>query len=157
MTDPGRVLAAVVLVVAGAAACSDSTDVSRPTQVEIVIEVDGSQRWSASEGSDESELICDGGSQRWVGYREQDGSPIEYDDAVALKQMEPALVLIETQLDCADGSGTVSIAWEPQEDDRWTIVGGSGAYTRISGGGQVQRGDGQPGGPLTLRGEIRSR
>lgn len=157
MTDLGRVLVIVSLIVVGAAACSDSTGANRTSQVEIVIEVSGGQTWSASQDAVESRLMCEGGSQRWTGYREQDGSPIDYDDATVLKQMEPALVLIETQLDCADGSGAISIAWEPHEDDRWTIVGGSGAYSDITGGGQLQKGDGELGGPITLRGEISSR
>ena len=152
MTAPRPALVALVLVVVGVAGCADSPAETQRRTVEIELEVDGGQRWSASGRSVDAGSICDGGSHRWVGFRMQDGSsPVGYEEAAALKRMQPALVLIETQLGCSDGTGMISIAWEPEEDDRWKVVGGSGAYSGATGGGRVEAGDD---GPMALRGEI---
>lgn len=144
-------LAFVVFVGAASEACSDT-----PHEAEtlgIVVEVGGGQRWSSTS---DSGRLCDGGSQRWVGYRMHDGAPADYDEAFALMQTEPRSVLLESQLDCSDGTGAISIAWNPDDGDRWIIVGGSGAYSGWTGGGSVEDEDGQGGGPKTLSGEISS-
>ena len=153
MTGLLRVLAIVALLVVGAAACAQSPPTSLQTRVEIDIEIEGGRTWSASSRSVDAGLICEGGSHRWIGYRMHDGSPIGYAEASALKRLEPALVLIETQLGCSDGTGAISIAWEPEEDDRWIVVGGTGAYRGATGGGRVEE-SGDPGRPVALRGEF---
>jgi hypothetical protein len=155
MRDIGRVLVAVALIAGTAGACSESPDRNQPTRISIQIEVEtgGGQAWTTSRGSIGSGPMCEGGSHRWVGYRNQDGSPMSDDDATALRQLQPDLVLVETQLDCADGSGTISIAWAPEQDDRWTVVDGTGAFSGATGGGRVVAGDAGDA-SMEIRGEI---
>jgi hypothetical protein len=153
MRGIGRVLVAVALIAGTATACSESPDGNQPTRIVIEIETRGGQEWTASQESIGSGPMCEGGSHRWVGYRNQDGSPMGYDDAIALRQNRPDLVLIETQLDCADGSGTISIAWAPEQDDRWIVVDGTGSFSGATGGGRVLSGDAGEA-SMELRGEI---
>lgn len=148
----GRTLPLVLVIVCvGVAACTDTSPESGSSEIEIAIDIADGQRWSTS---GEPGWVCEGGSHRWVGYRAHDGSPTGYDDGVTLTRTHPERVLLETQLDCSDGTGTISIAWKPGEDDRWMIVGGSGAYSGVTGGGSVEDDDDRPGGPKTLLGEI---
>lgn len=151
MTGRRVFLAIAVFVVGAAAACSETSPEGASDAIELAIEIAGGQRWSTS---GELGWICDGGSHRWVGYRTRDGSPTVYEDAVALTRTEPESVLLETQLDCSDGTGSISIAWKPDEHDRWMIVGGSGAYSGFSGGGHVEEESDRPSGPVRLLGEI---
>ncbi len=152
MTERRTLLVILAFVGIGFAACAETTPTS--PKVELTIERDGDQRWWASSGAVESGAICEGGSHRWIGYRRNDGSPIGYDEAAAVQQRHPGRVLIETQLDCSDGTGAISIAWEPDESDHWRIVDGSGAYAATIGGGRVERNDDEPNGTITLSGEI---
>jgi hypothetical protein len=129
------------------------------TWVEMEVELGDARQWSASGPWVRSGRLCDGGSHRWIGYRAQDGSPVEYSEAADLKQLQPELVLLETELACADGKGSISIAWEPDHDDRWIIVDGTGTYAGASGGGGLTVLVGAHAGDssVTLLGEISGR
>lgn len=153
MTDSRRLLAIVVLVVTGAA-CAGVRNQPASEAIEIEMEIGGGQRWSASGDPVESGSICEGGSHRWVGYRRQDGSAVAYEEAITLAQPLPEWVLLEMQLGCSDGTGAISIAWEPDAHDRWMVVGGIGAYSAATGGGHVERSAGRPAGAMILSGEI---
>ena len=154
MSVTRRMLVTIVLAIVAVPACTGTNPGTSRSMVEIEIEIDGGIRWSAAGGSVESGWICGGGSHRWIGYRDHDGSPIDFRDATALKRMQPALVLLETQLGCFDGTGAISIAWEPDLDDRWMVVGGIGAYAAATGGGHVERNGNGDTGTLMLSGEI---
>jgi hypothetical protein len=119
--------------------------------VEIEIEVAGGQRWSNRTDPIE---FCEQGSHRRVGYRTLDGSPMTYEEAGALKRSHPEQLLIETQLGCSDGTGAISIAWQPSESRDWIVVGGIGDYAGATGGGTIEVGDDGPGGSDVLIGEI---
>ena len=151
MSNVRTVLVMIVLVMAGGFACSSPLGESEPSPVEIELELGGGQHWTASDASVVSRAICDGGSHRWVGYRKQDGSPIAYGEAEAVSGTRPSLVLIETQLGCSDGTGAISIAWDPDGDDWWIVVDGTGAYLGTTGGGGVVVGDS---GQFLLEGEV---
>ena len=152
MKPTHRLLLVITLTALGVGACENRSTETPSVDVEIEVEIGGSQRWSTSDRRSGS--ICDGGSHRQVGYRMVDGSQIEYAEAVTLQQTEPAQVLIETQLGCSDGTGAISIAWNPDEHNRWMVVGGSGAYSGLTGAGRVEDGDAEPGGPKVLLGEL---
>lgn len=154
MSVSRTLLAAIVLAIVAVPACTSTTPERSGSMVEIEIDLGGGNRWSAAGASVDSGWICGAGSHRWIGYRNHDGSPIDFEEARALKRMQPALVLLETQLGCSDGTGAVSIAWEPDADDRWIIVGGIGAYASATGGGRVERPAVGRAGTVTLSGEI---
>ena len=149
-----QLLVTIVLTVVAVPACAGTGPEASRSMVEIEIEIGDGNRWSAMGGSVEAGWICGEGSHRWIGYRDHDGSPIDFEEATALKRMQPALVLLETQLGCSDGTGAISIAWEPDADDRWIVVGGIGAYSAATGGGHVERTADQRAGRVMLSGEI---
>lgn len=136
---PARTATLAVTVALGLtmSACSGSAPGVGASWVAIEVELGDTRQWSASGPWVRSGRLCDGGSHRWIGYRAQDGSPIEYSDGADLKQLQPELVLLETEHACADGKGSISIAWEPDHDDRWIIVDGTGTYAGASGGGSL--------------------
>ncbi len=155
MTGLGRMLAMFLTISVGIPACSGSAGEASRSPLAIELQIGGGQRWSASGESIRAEVLCEEGFHRWVGYRAHGGSPIEYGEAAAMKRVEPDSVLLETQLGCSDGTGWISIAWEPDHDENWIIVGGSGAYAGSSGGGLLTRGTGDAGGSsVTLTGDI---
>ena len=154
MTRSRRLLV-IVFVLVGVA-CSDVPTQPAAWDIEIEMEVGGGQRWSTTGQPVGAGSICEEGAHRNVGYRSLDGSPIAYDQAIALTQTHPDAVLLETQLGCADGSGVISIAWRADDGDRWMIVGGTGAYSASTGGGHVERPDASSAGTLILSGEISS-
>lgn len=139
MTYPCRVArgAALLVLVVAVAACSGR---GPGRAIEVDVDLQSGQAWSAHGSAVDGRLMCAAGGRQTIEIRDIDGvTALTTAEAVsrieeAAASGEPGRLTFVVEMTCADGSGTITLIEHPTSDT-WEVVGGTGAYGGLVGGG----------------------
>ena len=127
----------------GLLACG-AEDAASDSRVRIEVDA-GARTWVATGAPVDEGVICPSGSARLSGFHDGDGGDVaigefftRMDAAIVADPPDQQfdLVLLIEYL-CPDGSGAFTLAEEWRNGGPWSVVGGLGAYERVSGSGVV--------------------
>lgn len=122
-------------------------------EVETVIEIDimSGNTWSAAGPAVDDGTICASGRHWTVGFRDVDGvTELSRDEYV--RRLQQAIesdgasigYTWETEMSCADGSGTITVLERPPAGpgdvvaDGWVVLSGTGRYVAVEGSGSAE-------------------
>ena len=133
------VSAAVVLLAGTATSCGGD---SGPLPVEISVDLQRGQAFTASGEAVDEGLMCASGQRVETGFLDLDRTtPLSLEEFAERQNVahqtggEVIEFLLELEVVCADGSGRIGLIEKP--DDWWEVAHGVGAYAGVSGQGSV--------------------